>query len=300
MNNLSYKIKNYFKINNKFLGIFFIILTMISFTLMDAIAKNLMFEYNEFQVIWARYMSQTLLTILILIPVIIKVLKTKRFFLQFTRSLLLFGATYLFFTSLKYLQLSEATAIFQIAPIIVTVLSMFILKEKVGFRRWIGVILGITGALIIIRPGNELFSVMILFPAIAALCYASYIIATKYLSKDDSTTTNFLYTTLIGSIFATLIVLPNWEPIEQNDLITLSLFGLLGAIGHLFLIIAFKISEASFLAPFTYISLIFGSLWGFIFFSEIPSIFTISGGAIIVISGIYVWHRERKRKEIKF
>ena len=298
MKQISLKLKNYLEINNKFLGIFFVILTMICFTLMDAVAKNLMFKYNEYQVIWARYMSQTLLTILILIPVIIKVLKTKHFILQFSRSLLLFGATYLFFTSLKYLQLSEATAIFQIAPIIVTVLSIFILKEKVGFRRWIGVIFGLTGALIIIRPGNELFSIMILFPAIAALCYASYVIATKYLSKDDSTTTNFLYTTLIGSVFATLIVLPNWDPIEQKDLMTLSFFGLLGAIGHLFLIIAFKISEASFLAPFTYISLILGSLWGFIFFSEIPSIYTILGGALIVISGIYVWYRERKRKEI--
>ena len=295
MNYFVEKSKEKIKQNIKILGITFIVITMLLFTLMDAIAKELMLTYNETQVIWARYTSQTVLTLVILSPIIFKVLKTKHFFLQFSRSLLLFGATYLFFSSLKYLQLSEATAIFQIAPIFVTILSIFILKEKVGVRRWVGVIFGLIGALIIIRPGNDLFSIMIVFPAIAALCYASYVITTKYLSSDESTSTNFIYTTLIGSIFATLIAIPNWQPVEEKDIITLSLFGLLGALGHFFLIIAFKISEASFLAPFTYISLLFGSLWGFLFFSEIPNYFTICGGLVIVISGIYVWYREQKK-----
>ncbi len=271
---------------------------MILFTAMDAVAKNLMLTYSPIQVIWARYLSQTVVTVLILSPILFKVLYTKHWLLQLLRSLLLFAATYLFFTSLKYLQLSEATAIFQIAPIFVIILSVFVLKENVGMRRWIGVLFGLIGALFIIRPGGELFSVSIIFPAIAAFCYSSYVIATKYLSADEGTSTNFLYTSMIGSLLATILVIPSWEPIPfDSGLIVLCLFGLLGATGHYCLIHAFRITEASFLAPFTYISLIFGTLWGYIFFMEVPQVFTIVGGFIIVMSGIYVWYREQKAKE---
>ena len=271
-------------------------MTVFLFSTQDAIAKNLVQSYPPIQVVWARYTSQTLVSLIVLFPIIKTVLKTKNIKIQLLRSGLLFGATFCFFSSLKYLQLAQVNAIFQVAPLFVTALSVFILRESVGIRRWGGVLVGMIGALIIIRPGSTAFSLTLILPIGAALSYASYLIATKYLSKEESATTNFLYTSLIGFIFASFLVPASWTPINTVDLFTFMSFGLLGALGHLLIILAFRLIDASFLAPFTYIQLIFASCWGFYLFSEVPDQFTITGSILIVLSGLYVWLREQNRK----
>ena len=275
-------------------SIILILITILLFSMMDVIAKILVQTYPTDQIIWARYMSQTVVSIIVLSPIMNKVLVTKYFKLQLLRSTFLFFATYFFFTSLKYLQLVQVSAIFQIAPIFVTILSAIVLKEYVDIRRWAGVIIGMLGAILIIRPGSELFSINIVLPAIAAFCYASYVISTRYLSQEEPATTNFLYSSLIGSILASILVIPSWIPINPSDLFVFSCFGLLGALGHVLLINAFRMSEASFLAPFNYMNLVFGSLWGFYIFDEIPGFFTISGSAVIITSGIYIWIKDQK------
>ena len=209
---------------------------------------------------------------------------------------MLFTATVCFFTSLKTLKLADVNAIFQVSPIFVTILSVLVLKETVGHRRWLGVAFGLIGALLIIGPGTGVFSYAVILPIISALSYAAYVISTRYLSQDESPLTSFVYTALLGSIAASVLVVPSWTPIESSDLFVFSVFGLLGATGHFFLIHAYRISEASFLAPFNYIGILYGSLWGFYFFNEVPSLITILGGLIIVSSGIYIWLREQKNK----
>ena len=280
----------------EFKSIGLILLTVFLFSTQDAIAKSLIQIYPPVQVVWARYASQTVVSLLILSPVIGTVLKTKNIKVQLLRSTFLFGATFCFFSSLRYLQLAEVNAIFQVAPLFVTALSVIILKETVGIRRWAGVIIGMFGALLIIRPGATSFSMALLLPAGAALCYASYLISTKYLSSEESPATNFLYTSLIGVILASILVPSKWTPILPSDLLTFMSFGLLGALGHLLIILAFRMIDASFLAPFTYVQLIFASFWGYYFFAEIPSYFTVIGSVVIVSSGLYVWLRERKLK----
>ena len=269
---------------------------MLLFSTQDAIAKNLIQSYPPIQVVWARYTSQTIVSIVILLPIIGTVLKTQNVGIQLLRSAFLFGATFCFFSSLKHLQLAQVNAIFQIAPLFVTALSMFILRESVGFRRWAGVLFGILGAVIIIRPGTATFSITMILPIGAALSYASYLIATKYLSSEEAPTTNFIYTSLIGFIFASFLVPTTWSPINPSDLFTFVSFGLLGALGHFLIILAFRLIDASFLAPFTYLQLIFATFWGFYLFTEIPDRFTIIGSILIVFSGLYVWLREKKRK----
>jgi drug/metabolite transporter (DMT)-like permease len=192
------------------------------------------------------------------------------------------------------LQLVQVNAIFQVAPIFVTLLSAIVLKEYINIKRWGGVIIGMLGALLIIRPGAEVFSINIILPAIAALCYASYVISTRFLSQEESATTNFIYSSLIGSILASILVIPSWISIDSSDLFVFSGFGLLGALGHLSLINAFRMSEASFLAPFNYLNLVFGTIWGFYIFDEIPGFFTITGSLVIVSSGIYIWIKDKK------
>ena len=270
------------------------ILTVFLFSTQDAIAKNLIQSYPPIQVVWARYTSQTIVSLIILSPIIRTVLKTKNIRIQMLRSTFLFGATFCFFSSLKYLQLAQVNAIFQVAPLFVTALSVLILREYVGARRWGGVIVGMLGALIIIRPGGTTFSLVLILPIGAALSYASYLIATKYLSREERAATNFLYTSLIGFILASLLLPASWKPIITSDLFTFMSFGLLGALGHLFIILAFRLIDASFLAPFTYLQLVFASFWGFYMFTEVPDRFTIFGGTLIVLSGLYVWLRDQK------
>jgi len=277
-------------------GICLILVTLALFTSMDSVAKHLVQNYPPIQVIWARYLSQTVVSFILLSPVLYRILRTKNFKLQILRSALLFTATVCFFTSLKTLKLADVNAIFQVSPIFVTILSVLVLKETVGHRRWLGVAFGLIGALLIIGPGTGVFSYTVILPIISALSYAAYVISTRYLSQDESPLTSFVYTALLGSIAASILVVPSWTPIESSDLFVFSVFGLLGATGHFFLIHAYRISEASFLAPFNYIGILYGSLWGFYFFNEVPSLITILGGLIIVSSGIYIWLREQKNK----
>ena len=277
-------------------GICLILVTLALFTSMDSVATHLVQNYPPIQVIWARYLSQTVVSFILLSPVLYRILRTKNFKLQILRSALLFTATVCFFTSLKTLKLADVNAIFQVSPIFVTILSVLVLKETVGHRRWLGVAFGLIGALLIIGPGTGVFSYAVILPIISALSYAAYVISTRYLSQDESPLTSFVYTALLGSIAASVLVVPSWTPIESSDLFVFSVFGLLGATGHFLLIHAYRISEASFLAPFNYIGILYGSLWGFYFFNEVPSLITILGGLIIVSSGIYIWLREQKNK----
>lgn len=277
-------------------SILLILTTILLFSMMDATAKLLLQTYPSNQVVWARYMSQTVVSIIVLSPILHKVLVTNNLKLQVLRSTFLFFATYFFFTSLKYLQLVQVNAIFQVSPIFVTILSAIVLKEYVDIRRWTGVIIGMLGALIIIGPGSDVFAITMFFPAIAAFCYASFVISTRYLSQGEAAGTSYIYSSLIGSILASILVIPSWTPIKMEDLFVFSGFGLFGALGHLLLIYALRLSEASFLAPFIYMNLVYGSLWGFLLFDETPSFLTISGAAVIVSSGIYIWIRDQKLK----
>jgi len=270
--------------------------TILLFSMMDATAKLLLQTYPSNQVVWARYMSQTVVSIIVLFPKLHKVLVTNNLKLQLLRSTFLFFATYFCFTSLKYVQLVQFNAIFQVAPIFVTLLSAIVLKEYVDIRRWTGVIIGMLGALIIIGPGSDMFVITMFLPAIAALCYASFVISTRYLSQGEAPVTSYIYSSLIGTILASILVIPSWTPIKMEDLFVFSGFGLLGALGHILLIYALRLGEASFLAPFIYMNLVFGGLWGFFLFDETPSFLTISGAAVIVSSGIYIWIRDQKLK----
>ena len=263
---------------------------------MDIVAKDLMARHSPVQVVWARYTSQFFWTVLVLSPRLISLIRTKHLSLQLIRSACLFGGTFFFFNSMKYLELAEAVAIFNISPLIITILSVVILKELVGVRRWLGVLTGLAGALIIIQPGTEIFTMASFLPVIAAFCFAGYAISTRFLGSDEPHATSFFYTTLIGAIAASLLVPFAWDTPTTRDLIAMSTFGIIGAVGHILLIIALGHAQASVLAPFTYLGVLFGALWGFFFFAEIPSTVTFIGAFVIIGAGLYVWQREKSAK----
>ena len=275
-------------------GILLFCLVIFIFSLMDILAKYLTQTYPPVQVVWARYASQFFWSALILSPKLRSYLRTKHLGLQLIRSACLFGATLCFFTALKYLDFASVTAIFETAPLMITILSVVILKELVGLRRWIGVLVGLLGAVIIIRPGADVFTPAALLPMGAAACFAGYAIATRFLGKDEPHATSFIYTTLIGTVVATLVVPFFWVAPTLPHALILGTFGMIGATGHFLLIITLSYTPASVIAPFSYLALVFNTLWGMLIFGEFPDSYTWIGAAVIVGAGLYVWHREQR------
>lgn len=276
-------------------GIVMMIAAVFTFSMMDAIAKGLSARYEPLQVVWARYTCHTLVVFLWFAPRLTTLLRTKHLGMQLIRSAFLFGATFSFFTSIAHIGLAQAVAIFDVNPLVVTVLAFLVLKERAGPRRIIGVCIGLVGALIIIRPGTEIFSPFAALPLLGACCYASYVISTRFLGRNEDSLTSLLYTTLIGTVVASALVPSVWITPSLPDAALMLGMGVIGGTGQYFLIRAFTLAEAGIVAPFTYVGLLFAVLFGYVFFAEVPDAMTFLGALVIVGSGLYVWHRERHR-----
>ncbi len=166
-------------------GISWMLLVMLMFASMDALAKYLTQFYPVPQVVWARYSAHVLLLALLLNRRLPALMVTRHLKLQLLRSLLLFLTTGLFFTGLSYLALVEASVIMFLSPLIVTALAAPLLGEKIGPRRWAGVVVGFIGVMIIIRPGSDSLQWAAIFPLAAACTYALYQVATRRLARSD-------------------------------------------------------------------------------------------------------------------
>ena len=270
---------------------------ILAFACMNALAKGMALQYPIIMVVWARYLSQTVLTVLVFNRNLKTIVKTKRIKIHLFRSALLFGATIFIFAGFANLSLAATMAIFQTAPLLVVILSVVFLSEVVGVKRWLGVVVGFVGALIIIQPGTDTFLIASILPLLSALCYAAYAVSTRHLGTEEDPRTNFFYTGLVGTIVSTLILFPYFQKIELVDIVYFTLLGTLGGLGHYCLILALRKSEASLLAPFSYFDLIFSACLGMIFFTEYPTQSLILGAATIVGAGIYTWYRERVQSD---
>ena len=181
--------------------------------------------------------------------------------------------------------------------LIIAVAAYFLLGETLGFRKLLGVIAGMIGALIIIRPGSSLFDPYALFPLGAALGFTGYTIITRFLSRNESVWTSFLYSTLIGCAFATLVVPFYWTTPDPKDFALMLAAGILGAAGQYLIIRALFVAEASVVAPISYASLVFAAIYGIIVFEEFVDIWTWLGACVIALSGVYVWYLDKRRRE---
>jgi drug/metabolite transporter (DMT)-like permease len=267
--------------------------TMLWFIALDTVAKELLTrsQLPLVQVVWARFFFHFLIgagTVLIWRSR----LASKAPLWQTARSALLFLTTVLFNAGLLTTPLATATAIMFLSPIMLTGLSHLVLGEHVGPRRWFGVAAGFVGALIIVRPGTEGFNKGALFFVAAALVNAVYQLATRRVSENDDPYVSFFYTALIGAVLSSFAVPFTWsEPGRVGWLLLVSM-GILGGVGHLFLIFAFDRAPAAVVAPFAYSALIWASLAGYLLFGETPDSWTVIGALAIAGSGLYIFHRE--------
>jgi drug/metabolite transporter (DMT)-like permease len=217
-----------------------------------------------------------------------------------TRSLLLALTTGVFNAGVRLVPLATATTIMFLTPILVTALSVPLLKEHVGFRRWIGVGIGFLGALIVVQPWEsetEMFLLGAVLLLVAALLNANYQIITRKVRLYDEPMTSLFYTAMVGAVVTTLIVPWYWQwPQQSTDWLLLVATGLAGGVGHLCLIQALRHAQAAVVAPFSYSSLIWAALFGWLFFSEWPDVWTWVGAALIISSGLYIFHRESQHR----
>ena len=276
------------------LSVLLMIGAMFVFTLMDAVAKVLTQEIGVWPTLWIRYLGQAVLVFLIVLPRFGKIVKTSFPLLQLARSVFLMCATMCFFWGISNIGLAEATAIMDISPVLITLGAVVFLGERIGIRRVIGIIGALIGAMIVIRPGSDVFSVYALFPLGAAICFSGYNIITRFVGAREDPWTSLFYTALFGAIVFSTIVPFHWQPLSVLTITLMAALSVMATLAQWLLIKALSFGEASLLAPIGYISLIFATLWGFLLFGDLPDQWTVIGALVIVASGVYVWSRERK------
>lgn len=271
--------------------------TMFWFVTLDSTAKYLMQSYPVVQVIWARFFFHLLFVAILMGRFLPAQIRSESLPNQILRSVFMFSTTVLFFIGIHLLPLATAATIMFLSPVIVTILSIPLLGEKVGPRRWSGIAIAFAGALVVMRPGTDSLQLSILVVLAAAFTHALYQVFTRKLGTRDRPMTSLFYTSIIGAIVTSGVAPFYWQPVAGFDWLLLVFAGLAGAIGHLCLIRAFRNAPASVVAPFSYSSLIWATLFGFVLFGDLPDGWTLAGAAMIIGSGLYIYHREQRVKQ---
>lgn len=269
-----------------------------SFAFLDASAKYLNYHMDTVQVVWARYASAFLLALVFSNPLTRPgLLRTARPVLQIGRSTLLLGSTLLNFIALRYLQLDQTLAIIFSTPFIVAVLSGPMLGEWIRWRRWTAICVGFVGVLVVTQPFSGGIHPAAFLSLASALCYAIYIISTRVLSRTDSDETTLFYSNLVGAVLTTFALPWVWTtPTDALIIVLMVVVGAFGSFGHYLLIVGHRLAPAAVLAPFIYTQLVWAAALGFLVFGDVPNRWTLAGAAIVVASGLYLIHRERRLK----
>ena len=275
-------------------GIFLFCTALALFIGMSGLVKQLAQDYPVEQIIWARYFFHFVLMLAVFPHRIPTFLVSRRKGVQVLRGLLMLLATVCGFTALRFMRIADITAITFTTPLIATALSVLILREQVGVRRWSAVLVGFIGVLIVVRPGSGVFDWWVLLPLVMACLYALYQIATR-LVRDAADPLNALfYTALVGAVLTVPFLLFGWRtPDNALDWLMLAALGVLGGTGHFLIIEAYRRAPVSVIAPFGYTELIWAALVGYAVFGELPDGWTWVGAAVIAASGLFVLHRER-------
>lgn len=282
-------------------GIMFMCFAVAMMPVMNTIAKFLTTEYPLQQIVWARFTGHFLIMALLFMPRRgWRVFHTTRPLVQAARTTFMFASNGCYLVALSTVALATASSISFTAPLIVTALSVPLLGEQVGPRRWAAVLVGFAGALIIIRPDGGAMATGELLVIASAAAFALYQILTRKLVAVDAPDTLILYTALGGAVVTSAIMPFYWETphVWWHALGFVALGGLGGAVQYL-VIKALQYAPAAVTAPFAYGQLLGATIFGYFFFGDFPDVWTWVGAAIIVASGVYVAYRERVRAREK-
>ena len=280
------------KNNKNIIAIIFMILGMFCLSVNDVNVKWLNKIYPVWEVLFFRALSGIIISLVVIMKFGFSTLKTKKPIAHIVRALSAVSCVVFYFFGLKFLMLSENTALAHSGPIIATLLAVPILGEKLGARRLFAVTLGFIGVLIIIQPGSYLFRVESLLPVASAFSMAISYISLRFIMKTDSSISIVFYYSL-ALLITTIIFFPNdFKFPTFINLVPLFSLGVMGSLGHYFISQAAKRADTAIITPFEYSAFIWVIIMGYIFFDEIPTKLVIFGGFLIIISGTYIIYRE--------
>jgi drug/metabolite transporter (DMT)-like permease len=279
-------------------GSLFMAIGMASFTMNDAITKAVSSEMNFGQVMLVRGLFAIIL---------ITALALHRRALRAPRTLMMtpvalrigaeVGGTITFLTAIVHLPLANTAAIFQALPLAVTLGAAVVLREPVGWRRWLAIMAGFVGVLIIVRPGLEGFNQYSLFALVSVFFFVVRDLATRPIPAEIPSLFITLVTTVAVTIAGAIILLPlgGWMPLSARGVGLLALAAVLVLIGYQYVIMALRSGDLSAVAPFRYSALLWAMLLGYLVFGDVPDAMMVLGASIIVVSGLYAFYRERVR-----
>jgi len=281
-----------------FKAIGLMVLATLCLAALDATAKYLTATLSVpvNQVVWLRFAGHVVFSALVLWPFAFRPsLCSQKPLIQFVRSCLMILTTALNFVALKYLQLDQNITIFFLMPLLVAALAGPLLGEWVGWHRALAIAAGFVGVLVVMHPGvGEVHWAMFMTLG-ATLGYALYSIATRYLAAFDTAAVTQTYTPLVGVLIMAPFGLLEWQtPDDWWVWLLFAALGFWGGLGHWLLILAHKHAPAAVLAPYVYLGLLWMSLEGFLIFGDVPTAWTLGGGAIVILAGLYLLARERK------
>ena len=280
-----------------FKGIALVLASTIFLGISDVTAKYLSATLPSIEIAWIRFLVFAIIMTPAMMPGSpLYALHTNRLGLHLLRGAALLGSSLFFISGLRFLPIAEASATGFVAPLFVTALSIVFLGEKVGLRRWIATGVGLVGVLIILRPGTGAFHPAAFFPLVSALAWACTLIMTRMMSGTERAITTMTYSSIAGLFILSALVPFVWVTPTWHDIAFGILIGVASTAGQWIVVLAFRYADASVLAPFSYTQLLWVSVLGFLVFGEVPDVYTITGAAFIVASGLYTAHRERVRR----
>lgn len=277
-------------------GILLILAAVFFFSCSDAASKYLTATLPALQVTWFRFV----VFVIVMLPIALVVqgragLRSHRPGLQILRGFGVLGSAVLFVIGLGVLPMAEATTMAFVSPIFVTALSIPLLGEKVGLRRWSAVLVGLAGVMIVVRPGLDAFNPAAIYPILSALSWAVALVITRKNAAADGPITALTYAALVGFIALSAIVPFEWTAMGWREILLGAITGITSTAAQGLIVLAYRHASASLLAPFFYSQLVWSVGLGILVFGNVPDLWTFAGAAVIIGSGIYTAHRERVR-----
>ncbi len=279
-------------------GMAYALIAMACFAVLDTTNKFLIASVPLLMVLWFRYAFQAVTTTAVMWPRRgMTLFQTHSFKLQMLRGLLLLICSVLAFASLRRMPVAEFSAIAMLTPLVVTILARFVMKEKVSLLRWLFVIGGLCGALLIVRPGGSMDASSAWLPLVMVMSYACFQTLTSHMAKTESPVTMHIYTGWVGTAIASVMVLGAWTTeLTHFQWLLMCVVGLMGTLGHYLLIVAFSRAPASTVTPVLYSSIAFATFGGWLVFSHVPDQIAVLGMLLIAVCGLGAgWLSTRER-----
>jgi len=275
------------------------ILAITLFSALDTSAKYLGAHYGMpvTQVAWSRFIGQ-FAALVLLVPLfgslsLPELFRTGHLKLQIARSVLMASTTVLNFLALQYLRLDQTITIVFLAPLVVALLAGPILGEWVGWRRLIAIAIGFSGIVVAMNPGVGELSPGVLYSLAGMLAYALFMLLTRYMAAFDPPMVTLFYSMFVGTFLGAPFAIAAWQtPPDAFAWVLLSMLGVFGGLGHWLFLHAYRLAPASAVAPFLYFQLLSMIAFGYLVFGHLPDLQTLAGAAIVIASGVYLFHRE--------